>query len=175
MTRSLRADVRNPVLALPATKALRALPLATREALAAVLAELTTDARERAEKCWRTHKGPMALYWKCVAVYAGHIRRALLASAEPGAPTVPKDWLELKAHPVITMEHVATRDGWAWWRTTDHSGRMFVQHGSRWWAVGDPPPLPIQRCTCPSYYATEDAALADFCPVHGLEEFGGPA
>lgn len=27
------------------------------------------------EKSWRTHKAPMALYWKCVAVYAGHIAR----------------------------------------------------------------------------------------------------
>ena len=29
-------------------------------------------------------------------------------------------------------------------------------------------------CKCPSYYAVEDAALSDFCPVHGLEEFRRP-
>jgi len=27
------------------------------------------------------------------------------------------------------------------------------------------------RCDCPPYYAKEDAPLADFCPVHGLEEY----
>jgi hypothetical protein len=77
MARSLRAEVRNPVLGLPGIARLRALPAPARAALADVLGELRQDARERAEKCWRTGKGPMAAYWKAVSVYAGHLRRAL--------------------------------------------------------------------------------------------------
>lgn len=75
--RSNRAEVRNPVLALPAAARLRALPAPAREALAAVLRDLSRDARERAEKSWRTHKAPMAAYWKAVAVYARHLAVAL--------------------------------------------------------------------------------------------------
>ncbi len=83
--RSLRPDVRNPILALPAAGALAALPPEAREALAAVLGEIAADARTRADKCWRTHKAPMAAYWKACAVYAGHIRRAVRSA--PPAPT----------------------------------------------------------------------------------------
>lgn len=75
--RSATLEVRNPVLALPGAKAILDLPADQRLALAATLASLALDARARAEKCWRTHKGPMALYWKCVSVYAGHLARAL--------------------------------------------------------------------------------------------------
>lgn len=77
MNRSTLAQVRNPVLALPAIAGLQALPIESRQALAALLRELGADSRERAEKCWRTHKAPMAAYWKATAVYAGHIARAL--------------------------------------------------------------------------------------------------
>jgi hypothetical protein len=77
ISRSLRTDVRNPVLALPAAAELRKLDPAARAALRAVLKDIATDARFRAEKCWRTHKAPMAAYWKAVAVYAGHTARAL--------------------------------------------------------------------------------------------------
>lgn len=75
--RSTRADVRNPVLSLPAVSRLHALPIASREALAAVLADLAKDAGERAQKAWWTHKAPMALYWKAVSVYARHLSRAV--------------------------------------------------------------------------------------------------
>lgn len=27
------------------------------------------------------------------------------------------------------------------------------------------------KCDCPPYYAKEDAPMADFCPIHGLEEY----
>lgn len=74
-SRSTRAEVRNPVLALPAMRQLQASPL--RGELRAVLLELAADARGRANECWHRHKAPMAVYWKCVAVYAGHIARAL--------------------------------------------------------------------------------------------------
>lgn len=77
VTRSLRTDVRNPLLALPSMQALRELPLEQRLLMKKLLREVAADARARAEKCWRTHKAPMAAYWKAVAVYAGHTARAL--------------------------------------------------------------------------------------------------
>lgn len=75
--RSNRAEVRNPILALPAAQRLIALPKPIRDHLVEVLIEMQRDARERAETSWRTHKAPMALYWKAVGVYAGHIARVL--------------------------------------------------------------------------------------------------
>lgn len=82
MSRSARADVRNPLLALPATQALQALPVASQAALRAVLKDIGADARARADVCWKKHKAPMAAYWKAVAVYANHTSR-LLAKAAP--------------------------------------------------------------------------------------------
>lgn len=75
--RSLRTDVRNPILALESSQQLAALPAEAREALRAVLNSIALDARARADKCWKTHKAPMAAYWKACSVYAGHIRRAV--------------------------------------------------------------------------------------------------
>jgi hypothetical protein len=77
MSRSIRADVRNPLLQLPAARAIAALPAESQAALYALLLELRDDARARAQHAWKTHKGPMALYWKCVAVYANHTSRLL--------------------------------------------------------------------------------------------------
>ena len=77
--RSSRREVRNPVLALPASRALRDLPLDSRMALAMVLHDLARDARERADKCWRRHKAPMAAYWYAISVYANHTRRVLIS------------------------------------------------------------------------------------------------
>lgn len=74
-SRSARRDVRNPVLNLPSIAKLQECP--DRALLAQALLELAADARARAEKSWRTHKAPMALYWKAVAVYAKHIARAI--------------------------------------------------------------------------------------------------
>ncbi len=76
IVRALRPEVRNPVLALPAVARLHALPPESRAALRAVLLDLSRDAGSRANHAWRTHKAPMALYWKTVAVYARHIARA---------------------------------------------------------------------------------------------------
>lgn len=75
--RSARREVRNPILALPGASRLQALEPSTRSALRGVLLDIQADARARADKCWRTHKAPMAVYWKAVGVYAGHIARAL--------------------------------------------------------------------------------------------------
>ncbi|WP_084798521.1 hypothetical protein [Pleomorphomonas koreensis] len=79
--RSNLPEVRNPILALPAFKRLQSLPVETRQVLGDILQDLAMDARGRAEKCWRTHKAPMAFYWKVVSVLTGHIRRALLRGA----------------------------------------------------------------------------------------------
>lgn len=75
--RSIKPDVRNPVLALPAIRQLRDLDDSSREALRAILRDLAIDARQRADESWRRHKAPMAAYWKAVSVYAGHLARAL--------------------------------------------------------------------------------------------------
>lgn len=75
--RSNAAEIRNPLLGLPAAQRLSSLPPEARHALADLLRELAVDARERAEQSWRRRKGPMAAYWMAVAVYAGHLRRIL--------------------------------------------------------------------------------------------------
>ncbi len=54
-----------------------ALPAPAHTALKAALLDLRADALQRAEIQWRSHKAPMALYWKIVGVYAGHLARAL--------------------------------------------------------------------------------------------------
>ena len=54
-----------------------ALPAPARDALRAALRDLREDALRRAELQWRRHKAPMAVYWKVVGVYAGHLRRAI--------------------------------------------------------------------------------------------------
>jgi hypothetical protein len=75
--RSARPFVRNPMLAMPAMVRLQALPADVREAVQEILHDLAHDASDRAERCWRRHKPPMAAYWKAVAVYARHTARAL--------------------------------------------------------------------------------------------------
>lgn len=70
----------NPVLDLPSAADLAKLPPDARHALAAVLRDLGRDAEDRAEKSWRTRKGPMAAYWRSVGVYARHIARAVEVS-----------------------------------------------------------------------------------------------
>jgi hypothetical protein len=60
---------------------LRNLSPEARAAVHSLMKQISADARERAEKCWRTHKAPMAAYWKAVAVYANHTSR--LVRPEP--------------------------------------------------------------------------------------------
>jgi hypothetical protein len=76
-SRSAQPEVINPVLALDGVAQLAALPADVRALIAAALLSIQADARAKAEKCWRTHKAPMAVYWKCVGVYAGHLARAI--------------------------------------------------------------------------------------------------
>lgn len=63
-----------------------ALPEPARRALREALLELREDALARAQVQWARHKAPMALYWKVVGVYAGHLARAMRAPTRPGVP-----------------------------------------------------------------------------------------
>lgn len=73
--RSAIAAVRNPLLGLPSADAIRSLAPEAKAALRALLLDMATDAAQRAEKCWRKSKAPMAAYWKAVSVYAKHAAR----------------------------------------------------------------------------------------------------
>ncbi|WP_242496020.1 hypothetical protein [Sphingobium cupriresistens] len=75
--RSNRAEVRNPVLALPAARIIAALEPDARAILAFLLRDLQHDARQRADRSWHGHKAVMASYWSAVAVYSGHISRVV--------------------------------------------------------------------------------------------------
>jgi hypothetical protein len=75
--RSIRPEVLNPVLALPAAAKLHTLPEPAKAALLEVLGEIRADAARRAAESWARHKAPMACYWKVISVLAGHIARAI--------------------------------------------------------------------------------------------------
>lgn len=75
--RSSKAEVRNPILALPSVARLRALSPEARLALQDILLDIQNDARLRAERSWRSRKPPVAAYWAACGVYAGHIARAI--------------------------------------------------------------------------------------------------
>mgnify|MGYP001166053798 CR=1 FL=1 len=100
--RSLRPEIRNPLLKLRAAEQIRALPPEARQALASLFLDLSRDARERAQQSWSRNKAPMAVYWKVVSVYAGHLHRVmrptkaeitglpLTSSPTRGRPSVPE-------------------------------------------------------------------------------------
>jgi hypothetical protein len=67
----------NPLLQLPAGKALMALPEPDRRRIEAVMRELRDQANTEAENAWRKRKGPMAAYWRAVSTYARHTAHAL--------------------------------------------------------------------------------------------------
>lgn len=75
--RSTRREVRNPLLSLPEIRELAEQPDDVRQALVSVLRSIQRDARSRADLAWRKHKAPMAVYWKAVGVYAGHLAKVL--------------------------------------------------------------------------------------------------
>jgi hypothetical protein len=64
----------------------RELPDDAQIALKSCLLALHKDALARADYNWKKHKAPMALYWKVVGVYAGHIARAILFKVRPLNP-----------------------------------------------------------------------------------------
>ena len=67
----------NPLLRLPAGRALLDLPAEDRARIEAVMRDLRDQANVEAETSWRRRKGPMAAYWRAVATYARHIAHAL--------------------------------------------------------------------------------------------------
>jgi hypothetical protein len=75
--RSAKAEVRNPILALPSVARLRALSPEARLALQDILLDIQRDARLRAEKSWCSRKPPVAAHWAACGVYAGHIARSI--------------------------------------------------------------------------------------------------
>ncbi|QRM35078.1 hypothetical protein [Microvirga sp. VF16] len=83
--RSSRIEVRNPILALPAFKAVYSLSDETKLVLASLLDNLSKDAESKAQASWLKKKGPMAAYWKACAVYAKHIARAIRKSCHTGS------------------------------------------------------------------------------------------
>ena len=106
-SRSNRAEVRNPILTLPAVKALQSLDPEVRALLTALLCDLQRDARIRAQQSWDKHKPPVAAYWAAAGVYAGHLAKALrpqtsrrrqpllMTVRQPGYPDIPvTDWAD---------------------------------------------------------------------------------
>lgn len=75
--RSNRPEVRNPVLALPEAQRLAELCPHCREIVRDVHRGIARVGRERANRAWDQNKGPMAVYWKCVNAWFGHIARAI--------------------------------------------------------------------------------------------------
>ena len=65
------------------------LPPAAREALRAALLDLRADAAYLAELQWKRRKGPMALYWRVVSVYSGHLARALRPTSTSHRSSLP--------------------------------------------------------------------------------------
>ena len=88
--RSVRAQVRNPLLRLPAARQIMALPPDVRRVLAALLHNLSLNALERAQQSWRRNKAPMAFYWKVVSVYAGHLYRLVRPTKAEMAGQAPE-------------------------------------------------------------------------------------
>lgn len=74
----------NPLLRLPAGRALLALPAQDRQRIEAVMRELRDQANQEAEVAWKRRKGPMAAYWRAVATYSRHVAHALSKKALPG-------------------------------------------------------------------------------------------
>lgn len=67
----------NPLLRLPSSRKLLALPADQRRLIEDLLRELRADADREAENAWKRRKGPMAAYWRAVSTYARHIAHML--------------------------------------------------------------------------------------------------
>lgn len=75
----------NPLLKLPAGRALLELPREDRQRIERVMRDLRDQANTEAEKSWLKRKGPMAAYWRAVSTYARHLAHALSkGEAQPG-------------------------------------------------------------------------------------------
>jgi hypothetical protein len=80
--RSSRPEVRNPLLGLPSAARALEMPDAARDWLIEFLGDIRSDALVKAVKSWESYKAPSAMYWRIVAVYAGHIAKVLRKVAE---------------------------------------------------------------------------------------------
>ncbi len=58
-------------------EAFNSLPEDAKLVLRDALKALREDSLRKAEHSWKKHKAPMALYWKVVGVYAGHLARSI--------------------------------------------------------------------------------------------------
>jgi hypothetical protein len=66
------------MLRLPSVKAAIAeMTSDDRERWRRILLAIRDDARILADKCWKTHKPPMAAYWKALSVVTNHLARIL--------------------------------------------------------------------------------------------------
>lgn len=72
----------NPLLKLPAGRALLALPPEQRAPIEAVLRALREQANVEAENAWSRRKGPFAAYWRAVSTYSRHLAHALSNAAQ---------------------------------------------------------------------------------------------
>ncbi len=72
----------NPLLMLPAGRALLELPTADRLRIAKVMRELRVQANSEAETSWGRRKGFAAAYWRAVSTYARHVAHALTRKPE---------------------------------------------------------------------------------------------
>lgn len=85
----------NPLFALPAGRALLALPAEQRAALEALMRQLRAQADAEAAKAWKRRKPTD--YWRGVAIYARHTAQALKAGGaraslpgiDPGREAAP--------------------------------------------------------------------------------------
>lgn len=57
------------------------LPNDSKIALKKALQILRIDSLKKSNHSWKKHKAPMALYWKVVGVYSGHISRAIVVES----------------------------------------------------------------------------------------------
>ena len=106
--RSTRADVRNPLLKITSSRQLgQWLDASTCFVLGRYFRDIAEEARGRAQVCWKTHKAPMALYWKVCAVYARHLAMLMLQIArEADREAVPGRLLIYRR----ALERIANRD-----------------------------------------------------------------
>ncbi|WP_245001983.1 hypothetical protein [Cupriavidus pinatubonensis] len=84
----------NPLLRLPAARALLGLSGLQRRAVAKVCRGLREEANAEAELAWKRRKGPMAAYWRAVSTYARHLAHALeQGEVELAAVAVPEGFV----------------------------------------------------------------------------------
>lgn len=105
--RSARLDVRNPLLALPASAALVELSTDLGAPLRNMLNSVRGEARLIAGQAWHACQDDAAVYWKCVAVYAGHIAKLIgpCGRAAPLGvlPPLKREAFRSKSNPVLRL------------------------------------------------------------------------